>query len=106
MGSGGDLRTRRGCRAAGGGGGMSYVKAGVGAFVAALLLGLGIGIVEVLTGAVARLRPEDKAVVYAMSISVAMNCAAFFVLVLVPLAVVLVFAIRRWRSRPAPGRAG
>jgi hypothetical protein len=49
----------------------------VGAFVAALLLGAGTGIVEVLTGALARLRPEDKAVVYAMSITVAMNCAAF-----------------------------
>lgn len=31
-----------------------------------------------LTGALARLRPEDKAVVYGMSISVAMNDTAFF----------------------------
>ncbi len=85
---------------------MAYVKAVVGALVGGLLLGAGTGVVEVLTGALARLHPEDKAVVYAMSISVAMNCAAFFVLVLVPLAVVLVFAIRRWRSRPAPGRTG
>lgn len=85
---------------------MSYVKAVIGAVLAALLLGAGAGAVEVLTGAVARLRPEDKAVVYAVGVSVAMNCAAFFVLVFVPLAVVLVFAVRRWRRRPAPGGAG
>lgn len=85
---------------------MAYVKAVVGALVVGLVLGAGSGLVEVLTGALARLRPEDKAIVYGMSISVAMNDTAFFVLVLVPLAVVLVFAVRRWRRRPAPGRAG
>jgi membrane protein implicated in regulation of membrane protease activity len=84
---------------------MAYVKAVLGALVAALVLGAGTGAVEVLTGAVARLRSEDKAVVYAVGVSVAMNCAAFFVLVFVPLAVVLVFAVRRWRRRPTPGRA-
>jgi len=83
---------------------VSYVKAVFGAVVVGLLLGAGVGTYEVFTGAIERLRPEDKAVVYAMSISVAMNDAAFFVLVFVPLAVVLVFAVRRWRSRPA--RAG
>lgn len=85
---------------------MAYVKAVIAALLAGLLLGAGTGLIEVLTGAVARLRPEDKAVVYAVGISVAMNCAAFFILVFIPLAVVLVFAIRRWRRRPAPGRAG
>jgi membrane protein implicated in regulation of membrane protease activity len=85
---------------------MAYVKAVIAALLGALLLGAGTGVVEVLTGAVARLRPEDKAVVYAVGISVAMNCAAFFVLVFAPLAVVLVFAVRRWRRHPAPGGAG
>jgi membrane protein implicated in regulation of membrane protease activity len=83
---------------------MPYVKAVIGAFVGALMLGAGTGIIEVLSGALARLRPEDKAVVYATSISVAMNNAAFLVLALVPLAVVLVFATRRWRRRAAPTR--
>lgn len=85
---------------------MAYVKAVIASLLGALLLGAGTGVVEVLTGAVARLRPEDKAVVYAVGISVAMNCAAFFVLVFVPLAVVLVFAVRRWRRHPASGEAG
>lgn len=85
---------------------MAYVKAVIAALVAGLLLGAGTGLIEVLSGAVTRLRPEDKAVVYAMSISVAMNCAAFFVLVLVPLSVVLVFVVRSWRRRPAPTRRG
>ncbi len=85
---------------------MAYVKAVIASLLGALLLGAGTGVVEVLTGAVARLRPEDKAVVYAVGISVAMNCAAFFVLMFVPLAVVLVFAVRRWRRHPASGEAG
>ena len=81
---------------------MAYVKAVVGAFVAALLLGAVAGL---LTGPMAKL-PEAKAVVYAMGISEALNCAALFALVLVPLAVLLVFAVRRWRRRATPGRTG
>lgn len=78
---------------------MAFVKAVIGAVVTGLLLGSGIGIFEVLTGAVARLQPEDKAVVYATSISVAVNCAALFILLLVPIAVFLVFFERRWRRK-------
>ena len=79
---------------------MAYVKVVLAALGAALLLGAVAG---VLTGAVVRL-PEDKAVVCAVGVSEAVNCAAFFALVLVPLAVVAVFAMRKWRRRPARGR--
>jgi hypothetical protein len=85
---------------------MAYVKAVAGAFVAALVLGAGTGVVAVLTGAVAKLRSDDKAAVYASGISEGLNCAAFFVLVFVPLAVVLVFAVGRWRRRHATGFTG
>lgn len=81
---------------------MAYAKAILGAVVAALLLGAATGASEVFRAAVAHLSPADKATIYAASISGAVNCAAFFILVFVPLAVVLVFVIRRWRGRPAP----
>ncbi len=82
---------------------MAYVKAVLGVLGAALLFGAGTGVFEVLTDAVTRLRPEDKAIVYSMGISEAVNCAAFFAVVLIPLALILVFVIRRWRRRPASG---
>lgn len=82
---------------------MAYLKAVIGAVVVGLLLGVGVGTYDVLAGAIERLRPEDKAVVFAMSISEAMNCGAFFVLLLVPLTVVVVFAKRRWRRHPRAG---
>ncbi len=87
---------------------MAYVKAGglIGALFAALLLGAGTGAGKVFTGALGRLRPEDKQVLYAAGVSAAMNDAALFVLLLVPLAVVLVFVVRRSRRRSAPGRVG
>jgi Na+-driven multidrug efflux pump len=75
----------------------AYVKAVVLAFAAAIAVGAGIGAV---VGA-GKLSPADKATVYAAALSEAMNCAAFFVIVFVPLAVVFVF-IRRFRR----GRAG
>lgn len=76
---------------------MAYVKAVLGALSAALLLGAGTGVFGVVT----RLRSDDKAIVYSIGISEAVNCAAFLAVVLVPLAVILVFAVRRWRRRPA-----
>ncbi len=72
---------------------MAYVKAVIGAVVAALLLGAGTGAAVVVKAALARLPPEDRATILAASISEAMNCAAFFFLVLVPLAVLIVFAV-------------
>ncbi len=85
---------------------MAYVKAVIGAVVAGLLIGVATGMVEVFSRAVAKLRPEDKAVVYGYGVSEAINCAALFVLVLVPLTVILVFAVRRWRCRSAAGTSG
>jgi predicted benzoate:H+ symporter BenE len=83
---------------------MAYLKAVVGAFLAALLLGAATGAGEVFRRAVANIPPEEKATIYAASISEAMNCAAFFILVLVPLAVLLLFLVRWWRVRSARGR--
>ncbi len=85
---------------------MAYVKAVIGAVIAGLLVGAATGMVEVFTGAMAKLRPEDKAVVYGYGLSEAVNCAALFVLVLVPLTVIFVFFVRRWRRRSAPGTSG
>jgi hypothetical protein len=85
---------------------MAYAKAIILAVVAAVLTGAGAGAVEAATVAMARLRPEDRAVAFAQAISEATNCAAFFVLVLVPLAVVLVLGVGRWRRRSEPGRVG
>jgi hypothetical protein len=84
---------------------MAYARAVVTAIAAGLLLGAGIGAFDAFTGALARLRPEDRATVLAWAISEAMNCAAFFVLVFVPLAVVVVLLRRRWRGRMPAGDA-
>ncbi|WP_059435675.1 hypothetical protein [Anaeromyxobacter sp. PSR-1] len=83
---------------------MAYAKAIILAVVAAVVAGAGAGAVEAWTVAMARLGAEDRAVLFAQSISVAVNCAAFFVLVLVPLAAVLVVGVRRRRRRSSPGR--
>ncbi len=82
---------------------MSYLKAAVSALIAALLLDAVTGAGEVFTGALAKLPPEDKQVLYAAGVGDALNNTAFFVLLLLPLAVVLVFFVRRWRGGPAPG---
>jgi hypothetical protein len=80
---------------------MGYVKAALLAFVAAIALGAGLGAYWfVRAGAV---NPADRATVYAASIAEAMNCAAFFVLLFVPLSVILVF-VDRWRRRRSPPR--
>ena len=82
---------------------MSYVNSAVGTLVTALLLGAVTGAGEVFTSALAKLSPEDKQVLYAAGVSDVLNNTAFFVLLLLPLAVVLVFFVRRWRGGPAPG---
>ncbi len=84
---------------------MAYAKAVVAALLGSVLLGAASGVAEVFRAAVSSLRPGDKQVIYAMGVSVAMNCAAFFVLVLVPLSVVLLLILRRLR-RSAPTTAG
>lgn len=80
---------------------MGYFKAVFTAIAAALLLGAGAGAIRMVTEAFARMSPGDKATVLAWSISEAINCTVFFVLVLVPLATVAVILRRRWRRRPA-----
>jgi hypothetical protein len=84
---------------------MAYLKAVIGAVLAALVLGTATGAVVLLKSGVAFISPADKATIYAASISEAVNCAAFFIVVLVPISVLLLFIVRRWR-RPAAGREG
>jgi len=76
---------------------MAYTKAVISAVIAALVLGVATGAGALFKHALAAIPAEDRATIYAMSISEAMNCAAFFILVLVPLALLLVFVMRRWR---------
>jgi len=64
---------------------MTYVKAGVVALLAAVALGAATGAWRVLVLAVERLRPEDRQVVLSQSISEAMNCAAFYATLMIPL---------------------
>ncbi len=80
---------------------MAYMKAIIVALFTALVLGAATGAWWLFRAAVESLRPEDKAVIYSRAISEAMNCVAFFVLLLTPLAVVVVAAWRRWRSAPS-----
>lgn len=80
---------------------MTYVKAIAAALLAALVLGVATGSVVGVLHALETLAPADKATILAASISEAMNNTALFITVLVPLAVVLVFAVRRWRRRSA-----
>ncbi len=78
---------------------MAYLKAVLAAVAVALLIGAGTGVRDALTAALARLPPEDGAAVLATAISSAVNCAAFAVLIFLPAAVLLVFIVRRRRSR-------
>jgi hypothetical protein len=80
---------------------MAYVKAVVAAIAAGLLVGAGGGFYRALTGALSLLRPEDRATVLAPAVTEAMNAAAFYVLVFVPVAFLAVMARRRWPRRPA-----
>jgi len=78
---------------------MAYLKAGFLAMLAALVSGIATGAWRVLVIAVERLRPEDRAVVLAQGTSAAINDAALFAILMVPLGLLLVFAARRWRRR-------
>ncbi len=78
---------------------MTYLKATVGAFAAALVLGAASGFADVFRQALASIPPEDKATIYASSISAAINSAAFYLVVLIPFAVVVAFFVRRRLGR-------
>lgn len=78
---------------------MAYLKAGLFALLAALALGAVTGAWRMLVLAVERLYPEDKAVVLSQSISEAMNSAAFYAMVLIPLGLVIAWVVRRRRQR-------
>ncbi len=77
----------------------AYVKAAMLAFVTAITLGTGIGAWSLVRAG--ELSPADKATVYAAALAEAVNCAAFLVILFVPLAVGFVF-VRRFRR----GRTG
>lgn len=78
---------------------MTYVKAGLLALLASLVLGAVTGAWLVLMMAVERLRPEDKAGVLSQGISEAMNCTALYAILLVPLGLVVAYVVRRRRQR-------
>ena len=78
---------------------MTYVKAGVLGLLASLVLGAATGAWLLLVRAVGSLRPEDKAAALAQSIAEAMNCAAFYATVMIPLGLILAYVLRRRRGR-------
>jgi hypothetical protein len=79
---------------------MAYLKAGALALLAALSLGAATGIWRALALAMERLRPEDRATVLAPSISEAINYAALFSILFVPIGFLVAFAMGRRRKRP------
>jgi len=70
---------------------MRYLRAALIGFAGAVLLGVMTGFVETVS-----LGLKDRALIYAVGLATGLNCAAFFTLLLVPLAVVVSF-IRRNR---------
>ncbi len=78
---------------------MAYVKAGLLALLAALVLGAVTGAWSVLILAVEKLRPEDEAVVLSQSVSEAMSAAAFAATLMIPLGLIVAYVVRRRRRR-------
>jgi ABC-type Fe3+ transport system permease subunit len=78
---------------------VTYVKAVIVALLAAVALGAATGAWRVLVLAVERLRPEDRQVVLSQSISEAMNCAAFYAMLMIPLGLIVAYVVRRRRQR-------
>jgi hypothetical protein len=74
---------------------VAYLKATALAVVGALLIGAATATWSIVQAAFAALRPEDKATVLSRSISEGMNCAAFYLSVLVPLGLVVAYVLRR-----------
>ena len=79
---------------------MAYLKAGALGLLTAIGLGAATGIWRLLVLAFEHLRPEDRAMVLAPSISEAINNAAFLATLLVPAGLLVAFAVRRRRNRP------
>jgi hypothetical protein len=78
---------------------VAYLRAALLAFLAAIGLGVVSGAWSLLREAVAALRPEDKAVILSRNISEAMNCAAFYATILIPLGLGIAYYRRRMRRR-------
>lgn len=78
---------------------VTYAKAGFLALLASLVLGAVTGAWFLVVRAVGSLRPEDKAAVLAQSIAEAMNCAALYATVMIPLGLILAYVLRRRRGR-------
>ncbi len=78
---------------------MAYLKAALAAIPAALALGAVTGAWRALVLAVERLRPEDRQVVLSQSISEAMNCAAFYATLMIPVGLIVAYVVRRRRQR-------
>lgn len=78
---------------------VAYLKAGLLALLAALVVGAVSGAWCVLILAVERLRPEDEAVVLSQSISEAMNAAAFSAALMIPVVLLVAYVVRRRRRR-------
>lgn len=78
---------------------MAYLKVGLLALLAALILGAATGAWRMLVMAVERLRPEDRAAVLSQNISEAMNCAAFYATLMIPLGLIVAYVVRRRRQR-------
>jgi hypothetical protein len=81
---------------------MRYVRAALIGFAGAMVLGLMTGFLEALSGP--SVAPADRASLYAAGLATGLNCAAFFTLLLVPLAVLVSFMTRPRRSAGTPGR--
>jgi hypothetical protein len=82
---------------------MAYAKAVLAAVLAPIVLGVAAGGVVGVLHALRILPPAERATFLAASISEAVNCVAFCLVALVPLAVVLVLVTRRWRRRSRAG---
>ncbi len=78
---------------------VAYLKAGLLALLAALLVGAVTGAWCVLILAVEKLRPEDEAAVLSQSISEAMNAAAFSAALMIPVVLLVAYVVRRRRRR-------
>ena len=83
---------------------MTYVKTGLVALLASIVLGAVTGTWHALMLTVERLRPEDRQVVLSRSISEATNDTALCVLLIIPSSLIVAYVVRRRRQRRRGGR--
>jgi hypothetical protein len=76
---------------------MGYLKTAALGVLASVAMGAAVGAYGILGAG--NLGPADKAAVYSQAISEAMNCATFFTIVLVPVALVVVLLRNRRAKR-------